>query len=43
MIDLAGLATLFFETSKEWREPNVVRIVSFPRKFVFQEVGYNLD
>jgi hypothetical protein len=25
MIDLAALATLFFEASKEWREPKVAR------------------
>jgi len=26
MIDLAGIANLFFEASKEWREPKVARI-----------------
>jgi hypothetical protein len=26
MIDLAALAALFYETSKEWREPTVIRI-----------------
>jgi len=29
MIDLAALATLFFEASKEWTEPKVERFESF--------------
>jgi hypothetical protein len=38
MIDLSGLASLFFEVSKEWREPNVVRIDGVDQEPVCQKL-----